>query len=284
VSCIFVSDLHGRLEKYHTLFRLIQQETPDVVFFGGDLLPLHTPQDVSMGSFIENTIFSPIKEIQKMTRKKTRFFIILGNDDPRIYEHLFIDADAKGIITYVHEKTMPWKHRYVTGYSYVPPTPFQLKDWERYDVSRFVDVGAVSPEKGRRTLPVPPDEIRYATIAEDLETLSKNAPVEKTIFLFHSPPYDSYLDTIEITGKMVDHAPLDAHVGSIAIQRFIAEKQPLLTLHGHVHESAQLTGHWMQRFGSTFSFSAAHDGPELAVVRFDIDALHDATRDLLAVS
>lgn len=284
MNCIFVSDLHGKLERYHTLFHLIQQETPDAVFFGGDLLPLHVPQDLPMGLFIEDTIFSPIKEIQKMTRKKTRFFIILGNDDPRIYEQLFINANTKGIISYIHEKTVPWKHHYVTGYSYVPPTPFLLKDWERYDISRFVDVGAVSPEKGRRTLPVSPDEIRYATIMEDLETLSKNAPVEKTIFLFHSPPYDSVMDTIDSTGKMVDHAPLDTHIGSIAIQRFIAEKQPLVTLHGHVHESARLTGQWMQRFGRTFSFSAAHDGPELAVVRFDTDALHGATRDLIAVS
>lgn len=284
MDSIFVSDLHGRLEKYHSLFRLIQQEPPDAVFFGGDLLPLHVPQDHTMGLFIETTIFSPLKAIQKMTGKKTRFFVILGNDDPRIYEQLFVNADIKGIITYVHEKTVPWKQQFVAGYSYVPPTPFQLKDWERYDISRFVDVGAVSPEKGRRTFPVPPDEIRYATIAEDLETLSKNALVEKTIFLFHSPPYDSLLDTIDIAGRMVDHAPLDAHVGSIAIQRFITEKQPLVTLHGHVHESSRLTGHWMQRLGRTFCFSAAYEGPELAVVRFDTDALHNATRDLIAVS
>jgi Icc-related predicted phosphoesterase len=237
-----------------------------------------------MNQFIKDTLFSPIINIQKSTRKTTRFFIILGNDDPRIYEHIFIDADTKGILSYIHTKTIPWKHHFITGYSYVPPTPFLLKDLERYDISRFVDVGAVSPEKGRRTLPVPPDEVRYATIADDLETLSKNAPVEHTMFLFHSPPYASVLDTIDASGKMVDHAPLDTHIGSIAIQRFIAEKQPLVTLHGHAHESARLTGQWMQRFGKTYSFSAAHDGPELAVVRFDTDALHSATRDLIVVS
>lgn len=284
MNCIFVSDLHGKREAYHTLFRIIHQEIPDAVLFGGDLLPLHVPQDHPMGSFIEDAIFSPIKEIQKITRKKTRFFIILGNDDPRLYEHLFIDADAKGLVSYIHEKTVPWKNHYITGYSYVPPTPFLLKDWERYDISRFVDVGAVSPEKGRRTLPVPPDEIRYATMADDLETLSKNAPVEKTVFLFHSPPYDSKLDTIDAAGEMVDHAPIDAHIGSIAIQRFIAEKQPFVTLHGHAHESVRLTGQWMQQFGKTYSFSAAHDGPELTVVRFDTDALSKATREVVSLS
>jgi len=284
VNCLFVSDLHGRLEKYHALFQLVQQETPDAVLFGGDLLPLHVPSEKPMQQFIKDTILSPIKHVQKLTSKSTRFFLILGNDDPRVYERLFIDADTKGILTYVHEKTIPWKDHSITGYAYVPPTPFLLKDWERYDISRFVDVGAVSPEKGRRTVPEPVDEIRYATIADDLERLSLNAPLDRTIFLFHSPPYDSFLDTIDAAGKMVDHAPLDAHIGSIAIQRFIKEKQPLATLHGHAHESPRLTGHWMQRFGKTYSFSAAHDGPELAVVRFDPDALSQATRELLPPS
>jgi Icc-related predicted phosphoesterase len=166
----------------------------------------------------------------------------------------------------------------------VPPTPFQLKDWERYDVSRYVDVGAISPEKGKRTVDIPLDEIKYTTMAEDLEELSKKSPLENTIFLFHSPPYNSLLDRADLHGKMVDHAPLDVHAGSIAIQRFIDKKQPFLTLHGHVHESARLTKHWKERFGKTFSFTAAHDGPELALVRFNTHDLKKATRELIVVS
>jgi Icc-related predicted phosphoesterase len=106
----------------------------------------------------------------------------------------------------------------------------------------------------------------------------------KTIFLFHSPPYHSCLDRADLHGKKVDHAPVDVHVGSVAIQRFIKSKQPLLTLHGHVHESAQITGWWKEKVDRTFSFTAAHDGPELAVVRFDTENLKNATRELIAVS
>ena len=204
----------------------------------------------------------------------------MGNDDPRMYEHLFIDADKTGILDYIHQKTISYKKTYVTGYSYVPPTPFQLKDWERYDVSQYVDVGAVSPEQGRRTIDVLLDEIKYSTIAEDLEKLSQQSPITKTIYLFHSPPYHSCLDRADLHGKKVDHAPVDVHVGSVAIQRFIKSKQPLLTLHGHVHESAQITGWWKEKVDRTFSFTAAHNGPELSVVRFDTDNLENATREL----
>jgi Icc-related predicted phosphoesterase len=79
----------------------------------------------------------------------------------------------------------------------------------------------------------------------------------------------------------VDHVPLDVHVGSIAIKRFIEERQPLLSLHGHIHEAPRLTGAWRERVGRTHCFTAAHDGPELALVRFDLDDLESATRELL---
>ena len=277
MNCIFASDLHGKIKRYESLFNIILNEIPDAVFLGGDLLPNQFTLDSNMNEFIEDKIISNIKSIINEIGKKIRFFIILGNDDPRMYESFFKDADRKGLIDYVHNKTVNFCDMFVTGYSYVPPTPFQLKDWEKYDVSRYVDVGVVSPENGIRTIEVSEDKIRYETIAEDLKNLYKNAPMEKTIFLFHSPPYNSYLDRAGLDGKIVDHAPIDVHVGSIAIQRFIKNKQPLLTLHGHVHESTRLTGDWKKKFGKTYSFNAAYDGPELALIRFKTDNLKNAT-------
>ena len=281
MDCIFVSDLHGKNKRYARLFQTIIKEKPEAVFLGGDLLPNQFALDSDMDEFIEDKIFSNIRKIKENVDKEIRFFIILGNDDPRVFEKKFLDADNEGLIDYVHNKTVNFTDLFVTGYAYVPPTPFQLKDWEKYDVSQYVDVGVVSPEEGVRTIDVPKDKIRYETIAEDLKKLSKNALVEKTIFLFHSPPYKSYLDRADLDGELVDHAPIDVHVGSIAIQRFIKKKQPLLTLHGHVHESTRLTGFWNERLGKTYSFTAAHDGPELALVRFKTDDLENATRSLI---
>ena len=80
---------------------------------------------------------------------------------------------------------------------------------------------------------------------------------------------------------MIDHAPVDVHIGSIAIKRFIKKEQPLITLHGHAHESTRLTGFWKERFGKTISFNASHDGPELSVIRFNTDNLDNATRSLI---
>jgi hypothetical protein len=72
------------------------------------------------------------------------------------------------------------------------------------------------------------------------------------------------------------------HVGSVAVQRFIAERQPWITLHGHIHESPRLSGEWKQQTGRTFSYSAAHDGPELAIVKFQIDNPADCERMIIS--
>jgi len=65
------------------------------------------------------------------------------------------------------------------------------------------------------------------------------------------------------------------------MRRFIERHQPLLTLHGHVHESAALTGAWMDRIGETVCLSAAHDGPELSLIRFFPEKPAEAERGLL---
>jgi Icc-related predicted phosphoesterase len=116
---------------------------------------------------------------------------------------------------------------------------------------------------------------------DDLDRLAGTHAVGDSVWLFHSPPHKTALDRAALDGVMVDHAPVDVHVGSIAIRRFIEARQPLVTLHGHIHESARLTGHWWERIGRTYAFSAAHDGPELSLVRFDPNDPANATRELI---
>lgn len=281
MKCLFVSDLHGKKKKYRKLFEIVKDESPEGLFIGGDILPQNIRSKEKMKEFIEKYIFKPIQEIK--SKDDLQVFLIMGNDDPRAFEEIFKDADEKKIINYIHNESVKFGEFNVTGYSYVPPTPFQLKDWEKYDVSRYVDIGAVSPEKGTRTIEPDRYEIKYTTIEDDLEVLANLAPPEKTIFIFHAPPYDSNLDRADLDGKKIDHVPLDIHVGSIAIQRFIKDKKPLLTLHGHVHESPRITGSWKEIYENSLSFSAAHDGSELAIVRFDTDDIKNAERELIEI-
>ncbi|MCK5793797.1 MAG: hypothetical protein KAH12_03775, partial [Anaerolineales bacterium] len=187
----------------------------------------------------------------------------------------------EGIWEYVHGQSVEFGSYTVFGYAYVPPTPFFNKDWERYDISRFVDPGCIPPEEGWHSVDEPKNLIEHATIKKDLEELSGRKDLSKSIFLFHTPPYQTALDRVALDGKMVDHVPLDVHVGSIAVKDFILKRQPLITLHGHVHESARITGAWMEQMGETIALSAAHDGDELALVKFDPAEPDHATRELI---
>jgi Icc-related predicted phosphoesterase len=286
MNCFFVSDLHGAASKYKKLFEMVVKEQPDALFIGGDILPSPltalTTGDVFHEDFINGFLVKELKKIKEvMGDAYPRIFVILGNDDGRMEEASMLDAAAQGVWEYCHNRRVQWGDFTVYGYSYVPPTPFRLKDWERYDVSRYVDPGCISPEEGGLSIPVSEYQLKFATIAEDLDKLVGDDNLEKSIFLFHAPPYKSRLDRAALDGKMIDYAPLDVHVGSIAIRRFIEDRQPLITLHGHVHESTRLTGSWRDKFNKTEAFNAAHDGPELALVRFNPNCPEKAARTLI---
>lgn len=273
------------MDRYDALFAMVAAERPAALFLGGDLLPHPLARQASPGHGIDGFLPGFVGQNLERLRRDLgpdypRVFLIFGNDDPRSEEDDARALETRGLLEYTHGRRTDWGPFAVYGYAFVPPTPFLLKDWERYDVSRFVDPGCVSPEEGWRSVPLPVSEIRQATIDRDLAALAGSDDLGLAIVMAHSPPYQTGLDRAELDGKSIDHAPLDVHVGSIAIRRFIETRQPLLTLHGHIHESARLTGRWKEQLGRTWMMSAAHDGPELALVRFDPERPGDATREL----
>ena len=279
--CFFATDLHGSLHRCRMLFRAILTEFPDGVFLGGDLLP-GMLQMAGSGDFIGDHLTPEMEKLRdSMGERYPRVFLILGNDDGRCEEEGLLQGEKNGLWEYVHGKRVSFGEFPVYGYSFVPPTPFRLKDWEKYDVSRFVDPGCTHPYEGIRTVEITAHETRYSTIAVDLEELTGNDDLSRAIMLFHAPPYGGVLDRAALDGVKVDHAPLDVHVGSIAIQRFIEKRQPLLTMHGHVHEAFSITGRWVERIGRTCCLGGAHNGKELALVRFDPMRPGEASRELL---
>lgn len=71
-----------------------------------------------------------------------------------------------------------------------------------------------------------------------------DAPAERLIFNFHCPPHGTPLDEapeltedLEVVGAGRDLA----HVGSTAVRQAIENVQPLVALHGHIHEARATT-------------------------------------------
>ena len=285
LRCFFATDLHGRIDRYEKLFELITAEHPAAVFLGGDLLPRTSYYAQSGGlqdDFILDYLVPGFEQLREtLGPSYPAIFLILGNDDPKVDEASFLEAAGKGTWQYVHGRKSNLADFDIYGYACVPPTPFSLKDWERYDVSRYVDPGCISPEEGRRSVPADPADAKWGTIERDLATLVHDGSVDRAIFVIHTPPYDTPLDRAALDGKQHEHVPLDVHIGSIAVRRFIEKRQPLLTLHGHVHESTRLTGEWKVNIGRTVCMNGAHDGPQLALIRFDPHCPLEASRELV---
>ena len=132
----------------------------------------------------------------------------------------------------------------VAGLSWVPITPFALKDWERWEdgaeesplrLEGWVSRGAVvEPWKFDAAQ-------RSPTIAEALEELTRHSAPAETLYVLHSPPRRTRCDLI---------AP-GQHVGSRAIRAFLERHQPALSLSGHIHESPRVSASYRDTLGRT---------------------------------
>lgn len=79
------------------------------------------------------------------------------------------------------------------------------------------------------------------------------------IFNIHVPPYDSSLDTAYEVDEELNYVtkggrPHEVATGSEAVRQVIEEAQPLLSLHGHIHESKGVT-----RIGRTLAINPGSD-------------------------
>jgi uncharacterized protein len=284
-TCFFVSDLHGKMSRYKALLKLIKKEKPDFVFIGGDLFPQRGAQSGQSREgetdFVADFIIPQFEKLKEtMDCAYPEIFLIPGNDDLKALFDKLREGEKSDLWRNLQKNCVViGKYRFY-GYGCVPPTPFRIKDWDRFDISKEIEIGCIAPADGYHSMPFDHDP-ENDTIQNDLQTLINNDNLEFGVFLFHSPPYNSLLDCAELHTVDPNQQPATLNVGSKAIRNFIDEKQPFITMHGHIHESPRITGAWKQALDRTWSFSAAHDGPELVVIKFELNDPLSATRRLI---
>jgi Icc-related predicted phosphoesterase len=78
---------------------------------------------------------------------------------------------------------------------------------------------------------------------ERLDALAKQVrDPRRSVFMIHVPPYDSGLDTAPILDENLRPTisagdVLRGPVGSTAVRRIIETYQPVVSVHGHIHEA-----------------------------------------------
>jgi Icc-related predicted phosphoesterase len=105
-----------------------------------------------------------------------------------------------------------------------------------------------------------PRELEESELFERVDRLaSRVKDHSRSIFNLHVPPYDSTLDTAaeldqDLSVVMMGSEPKLIPVGSTAVRELIEQYQPMLSLHGHVHESAAVA-----RIGRTLCINPGSD-------------------------
>jgi Icc-related predicted phosphoesterase len=254
MKVVFTSDLHGERRLYHELLDLARSSSADLMALGGDLLPSFAPtkryEDMIpyQESFIEAFLVSFFQTVIRETRVR-QIFLIPGNWDLG-YPHL-LGQPVEGMVD-LDQKNVRLENGYdLIGYPCVPPTPFRPKDYEKMDDLDSPwppqkDLSYIrSDEEPGKLMVIDPHVYlrRRTTIQEDLDRLPDPPSFNRAIYVMHSPPYGTSLDLIHGGGR----------AGSRSIRAFIQENQPSLTLHGHIHESPQLSGSYVERIGETIS-------------------------------
>ena len=250
MKLIYTADLHGNEGFYRELLKKAEIEKVNAVVLGGDLCGREgntiKEKIENQKRFIEKFMIPLFKNF-KAKNKKAEFCIIMGNDDFRANLEALEKAEKSKIIKSIHNKSVKLnKSLNIAGYSFVNPTPFRLKDWEKFDFENDKVPNQLFNEEITST------KREKGTIEDDLKNLKKLSNPGNTIYIIHAPPFNTKLDIIT-TG---------IHVGSKSVRKFMEKEQPLLTLHGHIHESPKMSGSWHDKIGKTICVNVGSSYPE----------------------
>jgi Icc-related predicted phosphoesterase len=172
---------------------------------------------------------------ERMQQYGIDVFVMSGNDDPWGCDRIL---DQARFVQSCDDRIVQVGSHEMVSCSYANPTPWHSP--------RELDENALY-ERINRT-------------ASQLEN------PERAIFNLHVPPYDSGLDiaqqiTDDLEPVFSGGHPVEIPVGSTAVRQLIEEYQPLLAVHGHIHESRgemQIGRTWVINSGSEYNSGRIH--------------------------
>ena len=266
MKIFFVSDIHGSVKCFRKLVNAGKFYGANVLIMGGDLAGKQLVPVIERGSTSSahfngaDFTFETSAEIAEFERRTAELGAYTLRTEPAFVEQLAADQELveQTLRTLILERTEEWialAAERLTGsgirlliglgnddfaemipyldqgpVSYAPDGLLALDDFN------LVSLGwsNITPWRTNR-------ECSEEVLAEKLTAVHESADPSRTIFNIHVPPYDCGLDLaprlddslqIQLEGGQPDMIP----VGSTAVADSIAAYQPLLSLHGHIHE------------------------------------------------
>ncbi len=214
---LYATDIHGDTDAFERLLDKALKKKVAGVIIGGDLnshMTLCTVNSIEIQrAFFEHYLIPLLEGFRKKT--SIPVFIMMGNDDHSINMDILEKADKKGTVTLIHNKVCEFGKTKIVGYSNINPS-----DWLIFPINDWVK--------------------EESKMKKDLDKLTADLD-SNFVLVAHPPPINTDLD-VHYMG---------INVGSEAVRKIIEEKKPLLSLHGHIHESPMMTGALIDKIGKT---------------------------------
>ncbi len=270
----FTSDLHGNRTLFQQLEELLRRETPDLLILGGDLMADGAIEDPvqSQIDYVERE-FIPLLKAWKTANPALTIACLPGNHEWSCTRDVLRAQHEMGTLALLaHDRVWEFNGVNFLGYGCTPPTPHTVKDFERLDMpdSPPTEFGGVVWDPAHdetRDAEFVDHFARQPSLAEELSTAVEVS--DPWIFVAHAPPIETKLDRLP---------EVSYPIGSRAVREFIERRQPLCSLHGHVHESPLVTKSYTDRLGRTLCINPGQGHEQLHAVLFDPAAPADTLK------
>jgi Icc-related predicted phosphoesterase len=265
IKLFYVTDIHGSNVCFRKFLNALPIYGIDVAILNGDLLGKVLVPMVEKGSGWETTLVGnhveigtqeELAEIKKTVENLGYYWIHQTRD-----EYAAMKADPKSIDKLFHhlafKRIQEWldlADERLTGKNHqLYICPGNDDYWEidqmiscmkfaRPCDNLVIDIDGHEMVSCSRSNPTPwdtPREESEEALEKHLDELcAQITDYEKAIFNFHVPPHGYSLDLCpKLDDNLVMAAEEKIHAGSIGAKHVIEKYQPLLGLHGHIHES-----------------------------------------------
>lgn len=265
---LFATDLHAGEQTFRKFLNAPPIYDADVLILGGDLTgKVVAPILERDGVYTARMLGEPVTSDEDGLEELERDFRNLGfypvHLDDEEYDRLREDDDAREAMVegLLHEQVARWlalaaerlgesgRPLFVTGGNDDPLSIERILDAAHYAAnaeSRVLRVDGrhelASTGYGNPTPWTCPRDIPESELAGRIDGMLEGVEdMSSAIFNFHVPPFDSSLDVAPQLDTNVDPPAIvpgaTASVGSKAVREAIERHQPMLSLHGHIHES-----------------------------------------------
>lgn len=169
-------------------------------------------------SLMKNAITERVKKwldlvVQKIDTKRTQLIMMPGNDDIHEVDEIIKSYEDSGVICPL-DKIVQIGGVDTLSFEYVNPSPWDTpRELAEEEIGKRID-----------------------------QTASKLSDPRKAMFNLHCPPYGTKLDLAPKLDKSLKPvteggAVVFEHVGSKSVREALKKYQPMIGLHGHIHES-----------------------------------------------